>query len=54
MMLPIMSTNERFDLGDVTLACSLAGAGPLVIAVHGLPDDASTFRAQVPALASTV
>jgi pimeloyl-ACP methyl ester carboxylesterase len=42
----------ELDLGDVTLACSVAGleGGPLVIALHGFPDDASTFRGQVPAL----
>jgi pimeloyl-ACP methyl ester carboxylesterase len=45
-----MDTMERIDLGDVTLACSVAGDGPLVIAVHGFPDDATTFAAQVPAL----
>ncbi len=42
------------DLDDVTLRCTLAGPaggeGPLVIAVHGFPDDATTFRHQVPAL----
>jgi pimeloyl-ACP methyl ester carboxylesterase len=34
----------------VTLSCIVAGAGPLVIAAHGFPDDARTFGAQVPAL----
>lgn len=39
-------------LADVTLACSIDGppGAPLVILAHGFPDDASTFRAQVPAL----
>lgn len=41
---------ERIDLGDVALVCSLAGEGPLVLAAHGFPDDASTFRAQERAL----
>lgn len=41
---------ERLDLGDVTLSCAVHGEGPLVLAVHGFPDDASTFRHQVPAL----
>ena len=45
-----METSGRIDLGDVTLAYAEAGAGPLVLAVHGFPDDATTFRAQVPAL----
>jgi pimeloyl-ACP methyl ester carboxylesterase len=43
-------TREAIDLGDVTLACDMDGEGPLVIAAHGFPDDATTFRAQVPAL----
>lgn len=41
---------EALELGDVTLTCTVAGAGPLVLAVHGFPDDATTFRGQVPAL----
>lgn len=41
---------EQVDLPDVTLSVASEGAGPLVIAAHGFPDDASTFRAQVPAL----
>ncbi len=41
---------EPIALDDVTLACRVAGAGPLVLAVHGFPDDATTFDAQVPAL----
>jgi pimeloyl-ACP methyl ester carboxylesterase len=41
---------ERIDLDDVTLSCSVAGEGPVVVAVHGFPDDATTFRHQVPAL----
>lgn len=45
-----MSERADIDLGDVTLACTIAGEGPLVIAAHGFPDDATTFRAQVPAL----
>jgi pimeloyl-ACP methyl ester carboxylesterase len=38
------------DLDDVTLSCSVVGQGPLVVAVHGFPDDATTFRAQTGAL----
>jgi pimeloyl-ACP methyl ester carboxylesterase len=41
---------DRLDLDDVTLACASAGEGPVVLALHGFPDDASTFRHQVPAL----
>jgi pimeloyl-ACP methyl ester carboxylesterase len=37
-------------IDDVTLAVTVTGEGPLVLCVHGFPDDASTFRAQVPAL----
>lgn len=45
-----MADQRLIDLGDVALACTVEGEGPLVIAAHGFPDDASTFRAQVPAL----
>ena len=43
-----MITLERLALPDVTIACALAqrepeSQGPLVIAAHGFPDDASTF-----------
>ena len=43
---------EMVSLADVTLACGVSGAAaaPVVILVHGFPDDASTFAAQVPAL----
>ena len=48
-MTPSLTT---IPLADVTLACSIDGppGAPLVILAHGFPDDASTFRAQVPAL----
>jgi pimeloyl-ACP methyl ester carboxylesterase len=44
--------SEMVSLADVTLACGVSGAAaaPVVILVHGFPDDASTFGAQVPAL----
>jgi len=45
-----VETSALIPLPDVTLACSLAGKGPLVLAVHGFPDDATTFQQQVPAL----
>ncbi len=38
------------DTGGATLACLVAGAGPLVICAHGFPDCARSFRHQVPAL----
>ncbi len=41
---------ERLDLDDVSLSSAVTGEGPLVLAVHGFPDDATTFRGQVPAL----
>ena len=42
---------ERVDLDDVSLSCAVAGEGPsVVLAVHGFPDEATTFRGQVPAL----
>src|SRR5271165_1925730 len=41
---------DRLELDDVTLSCSTAGEGPVVLALHGFPDDATTFRHQVPAL----
>ncbi|MFO0695752.1 MAG: alpha/beta hydrolase [Polyangiales bacterium] len=45
-----MDRIERVDLGDVTLSCQVSGEGPLVLAAHGFPDDASTFEAQAKAL----
>ncbi len=43
---------ETIRLADVSLVCAVDGPpdAPLVILAHGFPDDASTFRAQVPAL----
>jgi pimeloyl-ACP methyl ester carboxylesterase len=38
------------DVGGATLACLVAGDGPLVICAHGFPDCARSFRGQVPAL----
>jgi pimeloyl-ACP methyl ester carboxylesterase len=38
------------DTGAATLACLVAGEGPLVICAHGFPDCARSFRHQVPAL----
>jgi pimeloyl-ACP methyl ester carboxylesterase len=41
---------ERVDLPDVSLSCAVDGEGPLVLALHGFPDERTTFRHQVPAL----
>ena len=38
------------DCGGATLACTVAGDGPLVICAHGFPDCARSFRLQTPAL----
>jgi pimeloyl-ACP methyl ester carboxylesterase len=38
------------DTGGATLACAVAGAGPVVICAHGFPDCGRSFRHQVPAL----
>jgi pimeloyl-ACP methyl ester carboxylesterase len=38
------------DTGGATLACLVAGDGPLVLCAHGFPDCARSFRHQVPAL----
>ena len=45
-----METTERVDAGDVSLDCLVAGEGPVVLALHGFPDDRETFRPLVPAL----
>jgi pimeloyl-ACP methyl ester carboxylesterase len=48
----MMASQEIVQLDDVRLACSVRGAenAPVVILIHGFPDDASTFDAQLPAL----
>ena len=45
-----VSEAERIDLPEVSLRVAVDGAGPLVIAAHGFPDDASTFDPVLPAL----
>lgn len=45
-----MRATELLDLPDVSLSVTVEGAGPLVIAAHGFPDDPSTFDPIVPAL----
>jgi pimeloyl-ACP methyl ester carboxylesterase len=42
-----MSALQSIELDDVTLSCSVAGTGPVVLCAHGFPDDARTFRHQV-------
>ncbi|MCU1280876.1 MAG: hydrolase [bacterium] len=44
------AVDARDDTGGATLACLVAGDGPLVLCAHGFPDCARTFRHQVPAL----
>jgi pimeloyl-ACP methyl ester carboxylesterase len=43
---------QVIDTGDARLHVRRFGSGPLVIAAHGFPDCARTFRHQVPALAA--
>ena len=45
-------TERAVDVGEVTLQVSEAGAGRLVVLVHGFPDGAYTWRRQLPALAA--
>jgi pimeloyl-ACP methyl ester carboxylesterase len=40
----------RVDTGGATLACIVAGDGPLVVCAHGFPDCARSFRHQLPVL----
>ncbi len=42
---------QRIDVGAVTLRVALAGAGPLVILVHGFPESWYSWRHQVAPLA---
>ncbi|MDI1482249.1 alpha/beta hydrolase [Polyangium sp. y55x31] len=42
-----MAETKTLDLGDVELSCIVHGDGPLVLCVHGFPDDARSFRAQI-------
>ncbi|MBI4954116.1 MAG: alpha/beta hydrolase [Myxococcales bacterium] len=41
---------ERVSTGDAVLDCRVAGAGPVVLCVHGFPDCAASFAAVTPAL----
>lgn len=41
---------EGVDTGDVELSCLVAGEGPVVLALHGFPDNRETFLPVVPAL----
>ncbi len=46
------TTERGVAVGEVTLRVSEAGAGRLVVLVHGFPDGAYTWRRQLPALAA--
>ena len=46
------TTERAVAVGEVTLRVSEAGAGRLVVLVHGFPDGAYTWRRQLPALAA--
>jgi pimeloyl-ACP methyl ester carboxylesterase len=46
----VAAPDAGVDTGGATLACLIAGEGPLVICAHGFPDCARSFRHQVPAL----
>ncbi len=41
---------ERVGVAGTTLSCAVAGEGPAVLCAHGFPDNAGSFRHQVPAL----
>ena len=42
----------RLTVGDLTFTAFAMGQGPLVILIHGFPDEPQTFRHQLPALAA--
>jgi len=42
---------RRVDVGDVTINCALAGAGPPLLMLHGYPQNHLTWRDVAPALA---
>ena len=42
---------EYRTVNGVTLHCVVAGTGPLVVLLHGFPEAAYSWRAQIPALA---
>jgi pimeloyl-ACP methyl ester carboxylesterase len=42
---------ERIDVGEIKLSVTRAGAGPLVVLLHGFPECSLTWRHVIPALA---
>lgn len=48
-----MTTEVFVQSGDVRIHCRASGQGPLLILVHGFPDNAETFESLVPELSKT-
>lgn len=45
-----MLTYQRIETNGITLNCAMAGDGPLVLLVHGFPENAYSWRHQIEAL----
>ncbi len=52
MTLPVGSTSQVIDVGGSRIHYVEAGAGPLVVLVHGFPESWCSWRHQIPALAA--